>query len=73
VPARAERAEDAALREFEEPEGAAGVPKRLIEPEEHNWRVVRDLATEVSSLEVTDDRGVYHFHDIDLTVGIHGR
>lgn len=70
---RPQRPADADLREFEPPEGASGQPKQLLEPEEHNWRVIRDLASDVSTLEVADDRGVYRLKDIDLVTGIHGR
>jgi len=73
VPVRPERPEDAALRAFGPAEGAPGQRKQLLEPEEHNWRVIRDLASDLSTLEVVDDRGVYRLEDIDLVTGIHGR
>jgi len=73
LPVRPARGEDSELRAFGEPEGAACGPSIYVEPPEHNWRVIRDLATDVSMLEVIDDRGVQYFEDIDLTCGIHAR
>ena len=58
----------AALPPFEEAEGAAPPRRTMIEPEHHNWLVHRDLAKDESTLEVIDDRGVYRFDDIGLTV-----
>jgi hypothetical protein len=41
----------------------------MIAPDRHSWYVHRDLATDESVLEVIDDRGIWRFDDIDLTVG----
>ena len=60
--------EDAALRPFEEPEGAPPLKRTLVEPEEHAWRVTRDLGTDESVLHVVDDRGTYRMEDIGVTV-----
>jgi putative CocE/NonD family hydrolase len=68
LPLRAPRAEDAALRPFGPPEGAPPAPRRQIEPAHHNWLVHRDLAEDVSTLEVIDDNGVVLLEDIDLEV-----
>ncbi|MFW6092695.1 MAG: CocE/NonD family hydrolase [Pseudomonadota bacterium] len=72
LPVRPERAADAELREFDAPQGAQPITITTVRGEEHNWRVVRDLATDVSTLEVVDDRGVNHLEDIDLTTAIRG-
>jgi uncharacterized protein len=61
-------AEEAALRPFEDPEGAAPLRRNLLEPEQHSWTVHRDLAKDESTLRVIDDRGTVKFEDIDLTV-----
>jgi hypothetical protein len=70
LPERAPRPEDdAALQPFDEPEGAPPPSRTMIAPERHSWHVHRDLATDESVLEVIDDRGIWRFDDIDLTVG----
>lgn len=73
LPLRPPRDDDAGLREFGPPEGAAPLPRRQIEPEQHDWRVVRNLGSDASALEVIDDRGTHYLEDIDLVMGIHGR
>lgn len=40
----------------------------LLRPEEHQWRVVRDLVDDVSTLEVVNDEGTYRIESIDLEV-----
>ena len=34
----------------------------------HNWRVIRELDKDVSTLEVINDNGVYRLDDIDLII-----
>ncbi len=53
---------------FEDPDGAPVASTTLIEPKQHTWRVIRDLATDESTMEVTKDEGVYRIDEIDLTV-----
>jgi putative CocE/NonD family hydrolase len=67
LPAREPRAEDATLRTFGPPEGAPPAPREMRRAGRHNWVVHRDLAEDVSTLEVTNDNGVVHMGDIDLT------
>lgn len=69
LPCRAPRPSDNELRDFGEPVGAPGPDMTMIEPEEHTWKVHRDLGRGLSELEVVDDRGVFKLNDIDLTVG----
>ncbi|PHQ26139.1 hypothetical protein CLH62_00580 [Marinobacter guineae] len=40
----------------------------LIEPAHHNWLVHRDLAEDLSILEVIKDNGCYRIEEIDLEV-----
>jgi hypothetical protein len=40
----------------------------MIRPGEHNWLVHRDLASDVSTLEVINDRGVFTLDEIGLEV-----
>ncbi|HKK30190.1 MAG TPA: CocE/NonD family hydrolase C-terminal non-catalytic domain-containing protein, partial [Alphaproteobacteria bacterium] len=69
LPVRPPRpADDAALPAFGEPEGAPGPARTVIEPGRHHWTVHRDLATDVSALEVINESGTYRLDDIGLTV-----
>jgi len=61
LPVRPPHPEDAELRPFGEPEGAPPLPTTQIEPAHHNWRVIRDLASDVSTLEVIKDEGTVRF------------
>ena len=56
-PLRAPRHSDETLRSFGKPETAAPLETAMIEPEHHNWRVLRDLDADVSTLEVINDSG----------------
>jgi hypothetical protein len=69
LPVRATRESDNQLRPFDEPESAPPLETTMIEPAHHNWRVIRDLDTDVSTLEVISDGGVVHIKDIDLELG----
>ena len=69
LPARQPRPEeDAALRPFAEPESAALPKKTVLAPEEHAWRVTRDLGTDESVLHVVDDRGKHVMEEIGVIV-----
>ena len=59
---------DETLPAFQEAKGAEPLKKTLIEPEQHNWRVIRDLAKDESTLEVINDKGTYRLEDINLEV-----
>lgn len=63
---------DAALRAFEEPEGAPPLNQAVLEPKEQTWRVTRDLGTDESELHVVDGRGTRRMEDIGLTVQTRG-
>jgi putative CocE/NonD family hydrolase len=69
LPLRTPKPGDEQLRRFAEPEAAPPLATTLLEPGHHNWRVIRDLDTDVSTLEVIDDGGVVHIEDIDLELG----
>jgi putative CocE/NonD family hydrolase len=69
LPERAPQDSDAQLRAFAEPEAAAPLATHMIEPDHHNWRVIRDLDSDVSTLEVINDGGIVHIPDIDLEMG----
>ena len=69
LPVRAPQGTDDTLRQFDEPEAAPPLATEMIEPEHHNWRVIRDLDTDVSILDVINDGGLVHIKDIDLIMG----
>lgn len=67
LPVREERSEHDAQVAFAEPEGATPSPTRQLEPKHQNWRVIRDLASDLSTLEVINDNGTVYLEDIDLS------
>ena len=69
LPIRAPKDSDNKLRPFGEAEAAPPLQKTMIEPEHYNWRVIRDLDTDTSTLEVINDSGVMKIKDIDLEMG----
>jgi hypothetical protein len=56
---------DTAIR-FAPAEGAAATSVRQLSEPRHNWRVIRDLAEDISTLEVVNDNGSVHLEEIDL-------
>jgi putative CocE/NonD family hydrolase len=68
IPVREPRREDARLRPFGRPRGAAPPGIRQLDHEEHNWRVIHDLAADRATLEVVNDGGAFVIEDIDLEV-----
>ena len=65
LPIRAVREDNICLPEAEA--SASGGKHQLTEGH-HNWRVIRELDTDFSTLEVINDNGIYQLEDIDLTV-----
>jgi len=63
LPVRPHRPEDQSLRSLGEPEGLPAIPVTLLQPEHHSWTVTRDLATNLSTLDVTEDAGAYRLED----------
>lgn len=51
-----------------EAEGAPPLQVDNILPGEHSWRVVRDIKDDLSTLEVTNDQGMFRIPEIDLAV-----
>jgi len=68
LPVRAPRASDKEVSVVEQPEGAEPLARTVVTPPTQTWRVIRDLGTDRSTLEVVDDRGAYRLDDVDLTV-----
>lgn len=65
LPVRAPREESL---HFPEAEAAAGGKQTQIVAGHHNWRVIRELDKDFSTLEVINDNGIYRLEDIDLIV-----
>ncbi|MCA1790494.1 MAG: CocE/NonD family hydrolase [Thioalkalivibrio sp.] len=67
LPVRTSReAEDARIA-FAPPEGApASTETRQLTTQHHNWRVIRDLAADESTLEVINDHGTVRLESLDL-------
>jgi hypothetical protein len=66
LPIRPANNADAYLREFAPAEGAPPPATTMIQPRHYEWLVKRDLARDVSTLEVVKDEGTVRFDDIDL-------
>jgi putative CocE/NonD family hydrolase len=69
LPVRRPNDADERLQPFADAEAAPPLEVKMIEPQHHNWRVVRDLASDVSTLEVINDNGVQYINEIDLELG----
>ncbi|MFP4514150.1 MAG: CocE/NonD family hydrolase, partial [Acidimicrobiales bacterium] len=68
LPVRPRRDHLDATISFAAPEGAPAPAITQIEPTRHSWRVIRDLATDESTLEVVKDEGAFRIDAIDLTL-----
>ncbi len=68
LPERPCRSEDSKLRSLSEAEGARSTPVTMHEPASSDWRVERNLATDVSTLAVVRDEGVKRLEDPQLDI-----
>ncbi|MHB0777460.1 CocE/NonD family hydrolase [Halomonas sp. WWR20] len=68
LPIREPQAEDDRLPAFPEPESTPPLETRLLEPSEHNWRLISDLARDESTLEVINDQGAFRIEDIGTEI-----
>jgi hypothetical protein len=59
---------DEAPVRFEPPEGTPPTPETRLRSGEEAWRVIRDLATGTSALEVVNDEGRVYLEPLDLAV-----
>ena len=69
LPIREARASDAKLRTFGEAEAASGAAMTVLKPEDHRWTVIRDLANDVSTLEVFIDDGLIRIDETGVEAG----
>ncbi|WP_278314561.1 CocE/NonD family hydrolase [Lolliginicoccus levis] len=63
LPIRAPRAEDDLLRPFGKPTAAPPLETTRLEPAEHHWKLIRDLASGESTLEIVNDQGELRLDD----------
>ncbi|GAA3707392.1 CocE/NonD family hydrolase [Zhihengliuella alba] len=68
LPIRAARPGDAELRPFGEPESAPELEVTHLEPGEHRWTVSRDLATNVSTMEIVNDQGAFRIDETGTVI-----
>jgi hypothetical protein len=69
LPVRPPRpAEDAAVTPFAEPEMGPPLARTQLVPGDEQWAVRRDLARDITHLEVMADEGTFRLDDIDLTI-----
>jgi len=68
LPVRAPRPEDDALPDLGAPEGAPGPEVATLATGEHSWKVTRDLATDVSTLEIVNDQGTFRLEETGTTI-----
>ncbi|WP_194814888.1 CocE/NonD family hydrolase [Nocardia sp. XZ_19_385] len=68
LPHRPPREDDDRLRPFEPPEAAPEAPVTRVEPGKHHWKVERDLASGVSTLEIENDQGTLALDDVGTLV-----
>lgn len=73
LPVRPPRAADAELRPFDPPEGASPLAVTQLEEAHHDWRVIRELAADRSTLEVVNDAGRYRLEDTGTVVTTRAR
>jgi hypothetical protein len=65
LPRRETRSDDGDIA-FAAPQGAAASSRAQLTTPHHNWRVIRDLAADRSTLEVVNDDGTVYFPSLDL-------
>ncbi|WP_277811779.1 CocE/NonD family hydrolase [Chromohalobacter canadensis] len=68
LPERPHQETDTALHPFEQPEQAPSVATTRLEPGQHNWHVHRDLANNLSTLEVINDQGGFRLDEIGTEI-----
>lgn len=68
VPIRPRQDDDRRASPFHEPVMAPELETTVLEPSEHDWRVTRDLATDVSTLEIVNDQGAFRIEETGTVV-----
>lgn len=68
LPVREPRPDDDQLIRFQEPECATPMRRSVIRARHYDWLVTRDLARDISRLQVVKDEGRYRLNAIDLEI-----
>jgi putative CocE/NonD family hydrolase len=68
LPVRRPRPEDDQLRPFGTPEATEEEETTVLATGEHSWRVTRDLATDVSTLEIVNDQGTFRIEETGTVI-----
>ena len=68
LPVRTPRPELDGSIAFADAESAPAASTTMVEPPHHSWRVISDLATDESTLEVVKDEGAVRIDDIGTTM-----
>ncbi|MBE1874121.1 CocE/NonD family hydrolase [Myceligenerans pegani] len=68
LPVRRPRSEDDRHRPLEPPEAAEEAETTVLATGRHSWRVTRDLATDVSTLEIVNDQGTFRLEDTGTVI-----
>ncbi|WP_029088726.1 CocE/NonD family hydrolase [Brevibacterium album] len=68
LPVRRPQPQDGRLREFGPPEAAPELEVERLAAGDHQWRVIRDLATDVSTLEIINDQGAFRIEETGTVV-----
>ncbi|MBD8506447.1 CocE/NonD family hydrolase [Hoyosella sp. G463] len=68
LPIRAPRAEDDLLRPFGKPTAAPPLETTRLEPTQHHWKLIRDLASGESTLEIVNDQGELRLDDTNTVL-----
>ena len=68
LPLRPPREEDAQLRTLGPAEAAPELATETLQTGDHQWRVIRDLATDVSTLEIVNDEGAFRIPETGTVV-----
>lgn len=68
LPIRPSRDDDARLRPFDPPEAAPATEVSARSGGEHRWRVSRDLASNISTIEIINDQGSFRIKDTGTVV-----
>ena len=68
LPVREPVESDQSMRPFDEPEQAPDLETTLLEPGDHNWHLIRDLANNHTTLEVTNNDGRYLINETGTEV-----
>ena len=68
LPVRTPQADQDRLIHFPPAQTAPPLTRTMLEPEHQNWVVVRDLARDVSTLEVIKDEGRFRLEEADIEI-----